>query len=150
MRPIVTRQRTRLSGWSSIVLAAVLLAAACATAGRRADESGGEEAPRDAVRVRVINQTDSEMHVHVLTETSNVHLGTVRTLDTATFRLPGTLAGPGSDIRLLADPVGSDRVHISASVSPTAGELVEWTILSSPALSSMTIVVKEESEHPRP
>ena len=109
-----------------VFLAAVLGAAISACAHRTQVNSNEDTGP---TQVRVVNQGYADMDIFVLsTGTGRIRLGTVTGNSTATFTLPGFLVGHATQVRFLADPIGSNRTPVSDQITVEPGETVELTI----------------------
>jgi hypothetical protein len=90
-------------------------------------------------QVRVTNDNWQEIRVFAERNGVRVRLGNVATMATAVFRLPATLTGTGASIRLIADPVGSGERHITHSVTPWPGQLIEYTVRNELSISSLMV-----------
>ncbi len=106
---------------------AAALAVAFTACARRTEINPNEGA--GPTQVRVVNQGYADMDIFVLsTGTGRIRLGTVTGNSTATFTLPGYLVGHATQMRFLADPIGSNRTPVSDQITVEPGATVELTI----------------------
>lgn len=119
----------------AIGLALSIGVGACATApaGGPADVTRQDE--RDAV-VRVGNNNWLHVNVYAVRGSMRHRLGTVTSLSSETFRVPGHLLESGTTIRLVADPIGSDETWHTEPIHVSAGGYVDLTLENRIALSS--------------
>ena len=109
-----------------VFLAAALVAAITACARRTEINPQGETGP---TQVRVVNQGYADMDIFVLSSgTGRIRLGTVTGNSTATFTLPSYLVGHATQVRFLADPIGSSRAPVSDQITVEPGDTVELQI----------------------
>ena len=98
------------------VLGAALLLSACASGGKRV--SSGLESP--PVSLTVTRQTWQDVHDCAIRGSARYRLGAGGGTSSATLRIPSSLVAHG-DLRLMADPIGSNDVYVR-DVFPLAPE----------------------------
>ncbi|MBK5186690.1 MAG: hypothetical protein JJD97_00515 [Gemmatimonadaceae bacterium] len=109
------------------VVALVATVAACSHATRNArDEDDG---PQPTTRLHVENQAFLDMNVYVISDGGGrQRLGTVTGNTDQEFVIPAYIIGPANSIRILVEPIGSNRAPISNSLSVRPGQTVTLTI----------------------
>lgn len=114
----------------SAVLTAAMAAwlAACASTGGGAAPRVVDSAERERTLVRIVNDREFRMTVRVVTQLQSVILGSVASLDTATFEIPQAIVGPGRRLWFRADPIGGREVWVSGRIFVHQGDLVQWRI----------------------
>jgi len=126
----------------ALALALLLPLAGCMSSGGGSD---GETSPRrdsyrdNPVRVRVENQNWRAIHVYAVAGGQIKSMGQLSSQQTDTFELPVSILGSRQEIRLLADPIGSDEGTLSDPILIHPGDLVEWT-LTQPLIHSHVFV----------
>jgi hypothetical protein len=122
-----------------VMAAAALLLAGCAPSamgGAPGDTPQRESAPST---VTVDNRNWLDVTVYVMQGTSRIRLGMVTGMNSATFRLPRTLAAHPGQVRLLADPVGSNRAYLSDAVQIRPGQRVGLEVGSNLNVSFISV-----------
>lgn len=128
------------------VAAALLLPAALVLAGCASGFSGGtvrspgvpgvpgvDRSPRPdststAPMVRVINDRDTPMDVHLDGNGQTKFLGTVAAFDTLEANVPEIMLGTSREVRLRATPLGGGTPAYSGRVYLRPGDVLQWTI----------------------
>jgi hypothetical protein len=122
----------------------IALAAAAIIAGGCASVTGptqhrNADAASERTTIRVNNHNWSDMTVYLVRNGTRMRLGSVSSLDTRTFEVPTSLLISAGEVRLMADPIGSTRVFTSPPVLIAQGQIAEWRLENSLALSSFWI-----------
>jgi len=116
------------------LLAAMVLAIAGtvgAVTGSDAQEAEATKvvSPRsDIVTVHVTNYNFNDVNVFLLAGGQRIRLGTVASQGDGEFKLPRWASG--SDLRLVADPIGSNRAYVSDLIVAMPGQRVDFTVES--------------------
>lgn len=125
------------------VAAALLVPAALAVAGCASGFSGGtvhspgvpgaDRSPRPdststAPMVRVINDRQTPMDVHLLGNGQFKFLGTVAAFDTLEANVPEIMLGTSREVQLRATPLGGGQASYSGRVYLRPGDVLQWTI----------------------
>jgi hypothetical protein len=132
-------QEAPMRGLAQLVPAALiaLSVGACAT------HSGPQEGPlppsSSEASVKVTNNNWADMNVYVERSGMRVRLGTVTSMGSRLFRVPRSVVNATGDIRLVADPIGSRDVHVTAPVQVWPGQTVDFRIENHIAISSVAI-----------
>lgn len=89
--------------------------------------------------IKVTNNNWADMNVFVERSGMRVRLGTVSSMGNRIFRLPKSVVNATGDIRLVADPIGSRDVHVTAPVQVWPGQTVDFKIENHIAISSVAV-----------
>ncbi len=116
-----------------LVLAALSSLAGCTLFRRHA---GGGRLARITVEVRNDNWLD--MNIYLVRNGNQERLGTVGSFGRGTFRLEASRL-QADNIRLLADPIGSDKVYLSPYLMVNPGQTVRLQIMNALGLSNVAI-----------
>ena len=117
------------------VLGAATLLAACASGANRGVSSELEAQP---ISLSVTNQNWLDVDVFVLRGTSRYRIGEVGGNTSATFSIPSSLIVRG-EVRLMADPVGSDDRYVTETISVAPDEKVQLTVAPRMRMSSYAV-----------
>lgn len=123
-------------------LVAVLVVAASA-AGCSASEgprTGPEPARAEAADVRVTNSNWSDMTVYVERAGHRSRLGSVTSMQSATFQIPRAMMSGTGSLRLVADPLGSAQPYVTPVLQVWPGQTVDFTIQNHLAISSVSVL----------
>lgn len=128
------------SGTRTLLVAVTLLAlavvtAACAT---RSRETSGSPADRGPTVVQVDNGNFSDVVVYALSTGQYYRLGEVTGHDRATLSLPRQL-NTVSDLRLVADPIGSRSSYFSDPILFEPGDVLVLNVGPTMNLSSVSV-----------
>lgn len=134
-QPVAGRRRFPLSG--GVVLLSLLLAAGCTPFWAGEDDPVMEE-DRE-VTVHVKNHNWNTIHVYAIGSGQRKSLGQLATNDSATFTISESIAGTQRELRLLADPIGSRRQHVSERILFEPGDRIEWTVQNDLDQSSVMV-----------
>jgi len=117
--------------------AAVVGGSGCASAAKK---SGGEAAHiNDSATMVVENNNWQDMTVYLVRNGIRQRLGSVPSMGRANFRLgPGLIGGSG-EIRLLADPLGSNVKFLSEPILIFAGRQVRFKVENNLSVSSYMV-----------
>lgn len=125
----------RGSAWLVGSLALGLALAGCAT-GSGGGEPSSASAEDRVVRVRVENGNTSDIVVYALSGGQYNRLGDVTGNHRAMLRLPAHLSG-ASDVRLVADPIGSRTAYFSERILFSPGDTIVLDVGPTLNLSSV-------------
>jgi hypothetical protein len=131
-------------------LAGMLAFSGCSSAAKRKaqeDEWGGEKPviQRD-IPVRVTNHNWADIVVYAVRNSTRSRLGQVTSMSTVSFMLPAAFMGTGSDIRLLADPIGSSAIFLTDALLLSPGVEVDLYLENHLTASSWTVGYIEEEQ----
>ena len=126
----------RLHALLPAALMAFLLSA-CASGS--SPQSGPAPSIGESAMVRVSNNNWADMNVYMVRSGMRVRLGTVTTMGTRSFRVPKSLMNASGELRLVADPIGSQDVHVSQPVQVWPGQTVQFKIENHLAISSVAV-----------
>ena len=87
-------------------------------------------------KVYVSNENWLDMHVYLVDGTSQFSLGTVTSQNTEAFDLPRWTMDR-SNIRFLADPIGSGRGYVSDAIVVYPGQDLQFTVANNLRLSRL-------------
>lgn len=122
------------------LLPVVLVALSVGACAPRAGVKSGPAAPASAAAsVRVTNNNWSDMTVYMERTGLRVRLGTVTSMGSQTFRVPGSVLGGEGDVRLVADPIGSRESYVTQPVQVWPGQMVAFKIENHIAVSSIAV-----------
>ncbi len=125
----------RATRWAAAAVVALALGTgACATAG------GARRAAMDEpATVSVTNSNWLDMTVYVTRDGTRQRLGTVTSMQTRTFRVPKPFTLGNGNVRLLADPIGSEQAYATQPLVFNNGDRLDWKLENNLALSSYRI-----------
>lgn len=90
---------------------------------------GGPRGSEPATMLQVENQSFLDMTIYLITSGgARIRLGTANGNSTTTMRIPATYVFGGSEMRFLADPIGSNRTPISQGITVFPGDNVRLII----------------------
>ena len=87
----------------------------------------------------VENNNWSDMVIYVLRGAHRSRVGSVASMTTVRFKLPGSAAGLYGEMRIVADPIGSDRAFTSQVINVVPGANVEVRVENNIAVSSLSV-----------
>ena len=117
-------------------LAAATLLTACGTARYEAPPSNAYDR---SVQVEVTNNNWMDMTVYAMRGSMRVRLGTVTTGSVERFDLPRSVNVQSGELRLVADPIGSQREYSSHPIVVEPGARITWSLENHLALSSFSV-----------
>ena len=115
--------------------AALVMITACG-GGRRAIERA---APGEQTYLFVTNTNWADVTIFSAHGTTRSRIGFVSALSTRTFLVPRT-AMPDGTVRLLLDPLGSEKTYLTEAIAVTPGQHVELTVM--PAMTMTTLALR--------
>ncbi|HEX6308689.1 MAG TPA: hypothetical protein VFZ69_10905 [Longimicrobiales bacterium] len=89
--------------------------------------------------VVVQNNNWADMTVYAVRNGLRMRLGMVVSMGAQRFKLPRNALGGAGDLRLLADPIGSDAVFRTQPLLVAPGQLIEFTLQNNLAHSTSTV-----------
>jgi len=119
----VGRATQRFRGLARFALALALATSACSAL----QHGNLPEDDTDTVVLTVVNHHPLNVTVFNVAQGRRDRLGEVTAAATASFRLHIRRL-PGSELRLLADPIGSTNTTTSELLRVGAGDTVEWVL----------------------
>ncbi len=117
----------------------LLAVAACGLFGRQPGEAGPGSDEKPGITVEVRNLAWKNIHVYAISGASWTSLGVLSSQGEETYELPRGFVGGRQEIRLAADPVGSNQAFISDPIQVEPDDVVGWTIQDNLALSSVFV-----------
>lgn len=118
------------------VATAALLATGCASAGERPARSGFDDGN---TTIRVTNNNWSDMTIYLVRHGTRQRLGMVTSQGVGIFRVPAHAVESASDVRLIADPIGSSVTYASEPIMISPGQEMEWRLENAINLSSFWV-----------
>jgi len=117
-----------------VIAGMALLLASCASS--RGVQVGSSAVDR-ALALQVQNDNTSDVDVYAMSGGQVTRLGTVTGLSSDTLRVPAHVVARGTDLRLLADPIGGFGAYLSDPVLVSSGDVIVFRIGSVLAQSSV-------------
>jgi hypothetical protein len=97
-------------------------------------------APESQTTLVVENNNWSDMVIYLARGASRARLGSVTSMGTAKFRISDAMAGGGyGEVRIIADPIGSDRTYTSPVINIVPGSQVELYLQNNIQVSSFSV-----------
>jgi hypothetical protein len=120
----------------------LLTVAACAS--NRSSEAAGPAPAASAdstqatsgIEVQIDNQNLSDMSIYLLKGGSRWLVGQAGGLRKSTLTIPSAVAPTDLRVRLLADPIGSNRPVTTPVLIVPRGQRIYWSIGSDPSMST--------------
>lgn len=130
----------RTGGPLSRALLTVMLALAAGACFASGSGRGGNVSYTDnPVTVEVKNQSWSTVHVYLLTGGQYSSLGQLTSQNTEQYEVTARMMSGRHEVRLAADPVGSNQGFISDPIVVNPGDLVSWTLTEPLSHSSVMV-----------
>jgi len=111
-----------------------LLLAACASS--RAVQVRSSAVDR-ALPLQVQNDNTADVDVYAMSGGQVTRLGTVTGLSSDTLQIPATAVTRGTELRLLADPIGAYGAYLSDPILASTGDVLVLRVASQLALSTV-------------
>jgi hypothetical protein len=92
-----------------------------------------DRTPQAGTELVIRNQTFDQLAIYLVRGGTRIRIGSVPGFSTHTLRLSRTLAGQGSDLRLVARPLGSRYTIGSDEFGIIDGASLAWTVGTSAA-----------------
>jgi hypothetical protein len=97
-------------------------------------------APESQTTLVVENNNWSDMVIYLTRGASRARLGSVTSMGTAKFRISDAMSGGGyGEVRIIADPIGSERTYTSPVINIVPGSQVELTLQNNIQISSFSV-----------
>ena len=93
----------------------------------------------EGLEIAVTNNNWMDMTVYVVRSGARMRVGAVTGMTSKLFHLPKSLIAEGGEMRLMADPMGSQQGYTTAPILTGPGTRVEWYLENNLALSSYRI-----------
>ncbi len=120
----------------TLVAAAIALGcAACAPAMEQASAGHFES----KTTLHVDNNNWQDMTIYVMRGAARARLGSVRGMSKADFKITDTMVNGLGEVRIIADPVGSDRTYVSPVINVIPGSRVALTLQSHLPISYFSV-----------
>ena len=103
----------------TVVLALCVIAAACASAGQRAETAKGED-----TTVLVDNMQVLDMNIYLVRGGQRVRLGTATGLSKTVLKIPRGIVFGATALQFIADPIGGARLPITETITVVEGDEV--------------------------
>ncbi len=129
----------RLSHATSLVVALVLSASACSGRQNVEDDATPEADPMAPTPLTVDNNHWLDIVVFVFHDGELSRVGTVTAASSTNFFLPNWMIGQSRNIRLLADPIGSEDAVGTETIHIQPGQFIEWRLESQLARSTVAV-----------
>ncbi len=107
----------------TLIFVILLFLGSCSSASRKT-----REYDTGKTRVRVENQNAIPMTIYVLKRSQRIRIGRVSAHETGVFSIPDDIVGSTAFVRLIADPVGSNRSPISEEFTVSPVDVIEMVI----------------------
>ena len=134
---------SHVKGFRSLVrgsaVGALLLALAASASAQEAPKKAPDSSARNGIKLVVQNNNYLDMHLYWMRDGAYHSLGTVTGLSKAELTIPETLAIPGRDFQLLADPIGDPLSYLTDPIIVVQGQEVDLSIEADLALTSFTV-----------
>jgi hypothetical protein len=135
---------------TSLAVAGLLAIGACSSAAKKKaqDDEWGTDKPviQQDIPVQVQNHNWEDMVIYAVRNSTRSRLGQVTSMSTVRFLIPRTFMGTGTDIRLLADPIGSSQVFLTDALLLSPGVQIDFYIENHLPASSWTVGYIEEEQ----
>jgi hypothetical protein len=104
---------------------------------------GGRVAARplsaaESIQLRVTNINWADINVYAVRGLTRSRIGFVTSLTTRSFRVPGS-SMPDGTLRLLIDPVGSEKTYVTEAIVAASGQRVELTVMPTMTMSTFAV-----------
>jgi len=120
----------------AVVVVGLLVGGCASVMEERADRPGADGA---AATVEVTNHNWQDVVVYAIHPSQRVRLGLVVSMATVQLRIPATALGGDGMLRLVADPIGSNRPFTTERILVDPGARIELNVANSLALSSYAV-----------
>lgn len=119
-----------------VAVATAAALGACAPATEQAELG----APESQTTLVVENNNWSDMVIYIARGSSRARLGSVTSMATAKFKITDAMSGGGyGEVRIIADPIGSDRTYTSPVINIVPGSQVELRLQNNIQISSFAV-----------
>ena len=129
----------RLSCATSLVAALALVASGCGGHQNVEDDAAPEADPLAPTPLTVDNNHWLDIVVFVFHDGELSRVGTVTAASSTNFFLPNWMIGQSRNIRLLADPIGSEDAVGTETIHVQPGQFIEWRLESQLARSTVAV-----------
>ena len=129
----------RLSYATSLVAALALAGSGCAGHRNVEDDAAPEADPLAPTPLTVDNNHWLDIVVFVFHDGELSRVGTVTAASSTDFFLPTWMIGQSRNIRLLADPIGSNDAVGTETIHIQPGQFIEWRLESQLARSTVAV-----------
>jgi hypothetical protein len=122
-------------------LAALTSLVAVGTVGCASKQRSGFDTwgARSAPSVTVRNDNFLDVVVYLVRGAARFRIGTVRGSSTETFRLASDGSGGMTPMRIMADPIGSNRGYVTDPIVLAPGQRLELNVASTISVSTFSI-----------
>ena len=119
-------------------LSAFLVLASCAPA---ATQTATSAPPEPGISLTVANQNWLDVTVYAIRGATRIRIGQVTGNGTAQLRIPRHLLVAGQ-VRLMADPIGSNELYISEPISVDPDQRLQLTVAPAVNMSSYAVRIR--------
>jgi len=130
---------TRLSYATALVAALALAVSGCGGHQNVEDDAAPEADPFAPTPLTVDNAHWLDIVVFVFHDGELSRVGTVTAASSTNFFLPNWMIGQSRNIRLLADPIGSEDAVRTETIHIQPGQFIEWRLESQLARSTVAV-----------
>jgi len=120
------------------LLAVAALLDACASA-PTPDPFRRTSPAAQGLSITVENDNVLDVRIYLLRGSVPIPIGSVGSAERRVFRLSSAELGHMGDIRLMADPLGSEERYVTNVIQVAPGQRLEWRIAHRLSLSSVTV-----------
>jgi hypothetical protein len=118
-----------------LIAATAAMLGACAPAAEQAELGS----PERGTTLIVQNNNWLDMVIYVVQGSQRARLGSVNSMTTSRFRITDSLAGGFGQLRLVADPIGSNRSFALPMINVVPGSEVQVRLENNIAASSYSV-----------
>ena len=118
-----------------LVVATTAVLGACAPAAEQAELGS----PERETTLIVQNNNWHDMVIYLVAGSQRARLGSVSSMSTTRFRISDSLAGGFGQLRLVADPIGSNRSYALPIINVVPGSEVQVRLENNIAASSYSV-----------
>ena len=104
-----------------------------------ATEQAGIGSHESQTTLHVDNGNWAEMTIYVMRGVARTRLGSVRGMSKADFRITDTMVNGLGEVRIIADPVGSERTYVSGIIHVVPGSRVDLKLQSHLPISYFSV-----------
>lgn len=123
----------------AVALSAALTFSASGCASGLGNGNGGLTPSNAETLVQVDNNNWADMNIYVVRSGMRMRLGTVVSMNSATFVVPEPMVSASGEVRLLADPIGGAPQFMTQPVLVSPGQQIEFTLENNLNLSSLSV-----------
>lgn len=134
-----SRMRITRASFLPSALGVLFLTLAASASAQETPKKVASKPDKEAIKLVVENNNYLDMHVYGMRDGYYRSLGMVTGLSTAEFTIPESLALPGGDFQILADPIGGTLSYQTDPIVISTSKEIDLLIQNNLALSSFTL-----------